>query len=61
MGKKKLTVRISYSYEPNRLAELYLLDAYKKLALDKQVNGIQKEKIFECNNRINLRGSNDNC
>ncbi len=48
MGNKRLAIRISCSYETNRLAEKYLLDAYEK-AVSKQVsqknlkhkNGIQ--------------------
>ncbi len=57
MRKNKLTVHISRSYEPNRLAKLYLLDAYKKLVLNKQVNESQsqKEKIFEYNAIVDLK------
>ncbi len=36
MGNKRLAIRISCSYETNRLAEKYLLDAYEK-AVSKQV------------------------
>ncbi len=37
MGNKRLAIRISCSYETNRLAEKYLLDAYEK-AVSKQVS-----------------------
>ncbi|WP_265034574.1 MULTISPECIES: hypothetical protein [unclassified Wolbachia] len=48
MGNKRLAIRISCSYEPNRLAEKYLSDAYEKSASKgesqknlKDKNGIQ--------------------
>ncbi|MFP3025659.1 MAG: hypothetical protein ACEY3L_05230 [Wolbachia sp.] len=37
MGNKRSAVRISCSYEPNRLSEKYLLDAYERAA-SKQVS-----------------------
>ncbi|WP_353283789.1 hypothetical protein [Wolbachia endosymbiont (group A) of Lypha dubia] len=48
MGNKRLAIRISCSYEPNRLAEQCLSDAYEKVASKeisqknlKHKNGIQ--------------------
>ncbi|WP_265033238.1 hypothetical protein [Wolbachia endosymbiont (group A) of Sicus ferrugineus] len=49
MGNKKLIVCIRCSYEVNRLAELYLLDAYEKLVLSKPIKVSKKEENSECN------------
>ncbi len=52
MGNKKLIVRISCSYEVNRLAELYLLDAYEKLVLSKPIKASKKEENSEYNTKL---------
>ncbi|MFP3017317.1 MAG: hypothetical protein ACEY3L_12770 [Wolbachia sp.] len=54
MGNKRLAIQISCSYEPNRLAEKYLLDAYERAA-SKQVS----QKNLKHKNRIQ-GGSNGN-
>ncbi|MGL9758999.1 MAG: hypothetical protein ACR5LA_09490 [Wolbachia sp.] len=54
MGNKKLIVRISCSYEVNRLAELYLLDAYEKLVLSKPIKARKKEENSEYK-KVDLR------